>query len=98
MAYVMSCLFLHSTLYSLFLHLSYYISFLFVFADTTDLVIKNQKCNLYTAGFKLKVIPLKEKSNNYAASCQFRVYKKLICDWHKNIAKLENIPKSEKDL
>lgn len=63
-----------------------------------DLVIRKQKCNSYTARFKLKVISFVEQSNNSAASRQFVVYEKFIRDWHKNMAKLENIPKSKKAL
>ena len=56
-----------------------------------NLVIRKQKHNSYTAGFK--VISFAEEFNKCAAFRQFRVYKKLIRDWCKNKAKLENIPK-----
>ena len=61
-----------------------------------DLVIRKQKCNLYAAEFK--VISFAEESNGCAVSCQFKIYEKLIHDWDKNKAKLENIPKSKKPL
>ena len=60
-----------------------------------DLVIRKQKCNSHTAGFKLKVISFAEEFE-YAASHQLMAYEKFVCDWHKNKAKLENIPKSKK--
>ena len=37
-----------------------------------------------------------EESNDYTASRQFRIYKKLVCDWYKNKANLENIPNLKK--
>lgn len=57
-----------------------------------------QKRKSYAAGFKLKVISFAEESNNCAASRQFGIDEKLIRDWRKNKAKLENIPKSKKAL
>ena len=52
----------------------------------------------FAAGFKLKAISSAEESKNCAASHQFRVYEIFICDWRKNKAKLEIIPKSKKTL
>ena len=57
-----------------------------------DLVIRKQKRYSYAAGFK--VISFVEEFN-CAASRQLKVYRKFICDWHKNKAKLENILKSK---
>ena len=60
----------------------------------TDLVILKQKHNSYAAGFK--VISFVGESYNCAISCHFRINDKLICDWRKNKAKVENMPKSKK--
>ena len=50
------------------------------------------------AGFKLKIISFVEETNNWATFWQFRVYEKLIRDWLKNKAKIENIIELKKDL
>ena len=63
-----------------------------------NLVIRKQKHNSYAAGFKVISISFEEESNNCTASCQFEADEKLICDWRKNKAKLENVPKSKKAL
>ena len=57
-----------------------------------DLIIRKHKNNSSVARIKLKAISFLEEAN-CAASGQIRVYEKLIRDWSKNKAKLENMPK-----
>ena len=54
-----------------------------------DLVIRKQKCNSYSISFG-------GESNNYAATRQFRVYKKMICECRKNKTNLGKQPKIKK--
>ena len=55
-----------------------------------------RKRSSYTAQFKLKVISYAEETSNRAAAYKFSVSEKLVSDWRKAKASLEEEPKEKK--
>ena len=55
----------------------------------------SNKRHKYTAQFKLRVVQFAEKSSNSKAGREFGVNEKLVCDWRRNVDKLQSMPRKK---
>ena len=49
----------------------------------------------YAAKFKLQLVKFAQELNNYAASREYGVNEKLVCDWQKQVEKLKCMPNNK---